>query len=406
MHRPTIFSSFWMAGFESACHITRHGERLDMIAATQHDTFVEADYARLREVGITSIRDTVRWHLVERSAGRFDFTSLDPMIEAAKHQEIQVIWDLCHYGWPDDLDIFTPAFVDCFEDFCRAVARHIRDSSDEMPLYTPINEISFFSWAAGEVGWFHPHGHQRGSELKRQLTRACIAGIEAIWDVDPRARIVSAEPLIHVVAPEGRPDLEPAAVAYSNSQFEAWDMLSGALHPELGGDPKYVDVLGVNFYHDNQWEHPSGKRIHWHVHPRDSRWMPFHQLLRAVYERYRRPIFVAETSHVGVGRAEWLREMTSELEIAIDEGVPVEGVCLYPIIDRFEWENPSHWHNSGLWDFTRDAHGNYLRVINEPYAAQLRLSQSALAKKGYGTPAAVEAYAEGAGGLTLGVRRD
>ena len=373
-----------MAGFESACHINRRGQRLDMIAATQHDTFVEADYARLRDVGITSVRDTVRWHLVERSAGNYDFSSLDPMIDAAKRQRTQVIWDLCHYGWPDDLDLFAPAFVDRFANFCRATARHIREGSDDVPLYTPINEVSFFSWAAGEVGWFHPHRHGHGGELKRQLTRACIAAIEAIWDIDPRARIVTAEPIINVVPPKGRPDLAPAAVAYSNSQFEAWDMLSGVMAPELGGHPKYLDVLGVNFYHDNQWEHPGGAKIHWHIHPRDTRWMPFNQMLRAVYERYRRPIYIAETSHVGVGRAEWLRELTTELELAIDAGIPLEGVCLYPIIDRFEWEDPSHWHNSGLWDFERDPDGNFLRVINEPYAAQLRQSQSDLAKRGYG----------------------
>ena len=79
--------------------------------------------------------------------------------------------------------------------------------------------------------------------------------------------------------------------------------------------------------------------------------------------------------------------MTSELELAIDAGIPLEGVCLYPIIDRFEWENPSHWHNSGLWDFEQDADGNYVRVINEPYAEQLRQSQSDLAKRGYGVEA-------------------
>lgn len=41
-----IFSSFWMAGFESACHINGKGIRLDMIHATQHDRFVDEDYAR------------------------------------------------------------------------------------------------------------------------------------------------------------------------------------------------------------------------------------------------------------------------------------------------------------------------------------------------------------------------
>lgn len=375
-----------MAGFESACHITRKGVRLDMIVATQHDRFVDEDYARLRRVGITSVRDTVRWHLVEATAGAYDFSSFDPMLEAARRHAVQVVWDLCHYGWPDGLDIFAPAFVDRFARFCGAVATHVREQSDDVPLYTPINEISFFAWAAAEVGWFHPHAVHRAGELKRQLVRACIAGIEAIWAVDPRARIVTAEPLIHVVPPKGRSDTNGAAAGYRNSQFEAWDMLSGRLAPELGGREKYLDVLGVNFYHDNQWEHPGGRKIAWHIHPRDSRWMPFHRLFAEVYERYRRPVFVAETSHVGSGRAEWLREMTSEIELAIDAGVPVEGVCLYPIVDRFEWENPTHWHNSGLWDFEHAADGSFVRVLNTEYAAQLRKSQYSLARKGYGSP--------------------
>jgi len=382
MHRPEIFSSFWMAGFESACHINRRGARLDMIEATQHDRQVEEDYARLRQFGITSVRDTVRWHLVERSAGVFDFSSLDPMLAAARRQRMQIVWDLCHYGWPDGLDIFAPAFVDRFSSFSRAVARHVKDQSDEVPLYTPINELSFFAWAAGEVGWFFPFQGGRGAELKRQLVRACIASIEAIWDVDPRARIVTVEPLIHVVAPADQPQLAPQASAYRNSQFEAWDMLSGAAARELGGSPRYLDVMGVNFYHDNQWEHPGGRRIAWHVQPRDPRWMPFHRLLRETYERYRRPIFVGETSHVGSGRAAWIREMSHELCLALNAGVPVEGICLYPITDRFEWEDPAHWHNSGLWDFEPDAKGNLSRILNDEYAAALRHSQHMLAERG------------------------
>jgi beta-glucosidase/6-phospho-beta-glucosidase/beta-galactosidase len=383
-HRPTLFSSFWMAGFESACHINLKNARLDMIAATQHDRFADADYARLRQVGITSVRDTVRWHLVEPRPGVFDFSSLDGMLAAARHQRMQVIWDLCHYGWPDDLDIFSPAFVDRFARFCAAVARRVGEQGDEVPFYTPINEISFFAWAAGEVGWFFPHARGRGSEVKRQLIRACVAAIEAIWAIDPRARIVTVEPLIHVVPPRGKPDVNGAAAAYRGSQFEAWDMLSGAAAPELGGRPQYLDVMGVNFYHDNQWEHPGGEKIHWHIHPRDPRWVPFHKLLGEAYERYRRPIFIGETSHVGSGRAEWLREMSEELVLAVGAGVPLEGICLYPIIDRFEWDDPSHWHNSGLWDFERDEHGNFVRVLNHEYAAELWHSQLKLAEKGYG----------------------
>ena len=384
MNDYSVFSSFWMAGFESATHVNRAGQRLDMIAATQHDRFLDVDYANLRLMGISSVRDTARWHLIERPGGVFDFSTVDDMLAAARRHHMQIVWDLCHYGWPDGIDIFSPALIDRFARFCGALARHLREQSDEVPFYTPVNEISFFAWAAGEVGWFFPYGHGRAPEIKRQLVRACIAGIEAIWAVDPRARVVTVEPLIHVVPPKGEPDVNGAAAAYRNSQFEAWDMLSGALAPELGGHQRYLDLMGVNFYHDNQWEHPGGRKIAWHLHPRDSRWLSFHRLVLEAYQRYQRPIFVAETSHVGSGRAEWLREMTAEVCLAIDAGVPVQGVCLYPIIDRFEWEDPSHWHNSGLWDLVRDERGNLTRVLNDEYAAEFWRSQLQLVSKGYG----------------------
>jgi beta-glucosidase/6-phospho-beta-glucosidase/beta-galactosidase len=378
-HVPSLFRSFWMAGFESSCHINRYGARLDMIASTQHDRFVDEDYARLLEFDMRTARDTMRWHLIERRPGVYDFSSLQGQIDAARRHGVEVIWDLCHYGWPDDLDVFAPQFVDRFANFSKAATAHIRASSDDQLFLTPVNEISFLAWAAGEVGWFHPHGKGRGPEVKRQLIRAAIASIEAIWSIDPKARIVAVDPLIHVVPPKGEPDVGGVAAAYRASQFEAWDMLAGLQAPELGGHPKYLDIMGVNFYHDNQWEHPGGEKIHWHIHPRDPRWVPFSSLLADAYARYRLPIFIAETSHVGVGRAEWIRELSQEICLALERGVPLEGVCLYPILDRFEWNDPTHWHNSGLWDYDITSDGTFRRVLNEPYAEELRRSQKRVA---------------------------
>jgi hypothetical protein len=107
----------------------------------------------------------------------------------------------------------------------------------------------------------------------------------------------------------------------------------------------------------------------WDDEPRDPRWGPFHQLLTAAYTRYYRPIFVAETSHVGAGRARWITEMASEVARARVIGVPVEGICLYPILDRPDWNDADHWHNSGLWDLIPDAHGRLQRVLVGEYAA-------------------------------------
>lgn len=373
---PELFRSFWMGGFESACHINEAGKRLDMIAGVQHDSKVERDYALLRSMGMQTARDGLRWHLIDRG-GSYDFSSFAPMLAAAQRHGIQVIWDLCHYGWPDDLDLFSAAFVDRFARFSAAVARFISDRSGEIPFYCPINEISFFAWAAARPGMF-PYAAGRDNEIKRQLLRASISGCEAIWAVDKRARFVYPEPTVHVVAPRGRPEMAKLAAQHRAAQFDSWDMLAGRMRPDLGGHPKYLDIIGSNFYSGNQWE-VQARGIRWDAEPHDERWLPYHKLLIEIYERYRRPLFIAETSHVGVGRARWIREITQEAYLTRLAGIPLEGICLYPVIDRYDWSDPGHWHNSGLWDLKRDETGQFVRVLNEQYAFELRASQARMA---------------------------
>ncbi len=121
---PTLFETFWMGGFESATHINRFRRRLDMLAATQHDRFADTDYALLRSIGMGAARDAARWHLIERD-GHFDFDTLAPLVRAARRHDVQVIWTLCHYGWPRDVDVFAPDFPARFARYAGAVARFI-----------------------------------------------------------------------------------------------------------------------------------------------------------------------------------------------------------------------------------------------------------------------------------------
>jgi beta-glucosidase/6-phospho-beta-glucosidase/beta-galactosidase len=373
---PRLFRSFWMAGFESSCQINGNGVRLDLISATQHDRLIEEDYARLKDTGIATVREGMRWHLIDRGR-RMDFSSVLPMVEAAERHGIQVLWNLCHYGWPEDVNLYTSGFIERFARYSGAVARFISDHTDAVPYYVPINEISFFAWATGEVGYIYPHDRGRGHEVKRQLVRAAIAGMEAIWEVDPRARMIHVDPLIHVIPPHGRPDLARAAADQRARQFEAWDMLAGGLEPTLGGHPRYLDIIGVNFYHANEWEYPD-QRLRWEDTPRDRRWVPLRYLLSEVYDRYDRPMILSETSHFGAGRGRWIREVAEESRHAREMGVPVEGICIYPIIDRPDWDNPEHWHNSGLWDLRPGESNRLERVLCEDYAGELRRAQAIL----------------------------
>ena len=376
---PTLFRSFWMGGFEGASHKLCSGERINMIAVTQHDRQVAQDYQVLSSLGITTVRESLSWHLIDCRT-HFDFSSLLSRLQASKASQTQVIWSLCHYGWPDDLDIFSGAFVDRFARYCGEVARLIAGQADEIAFYNPINELSFLAWAVGNAGFIYPCLHDRSVEFKQQLIRASIAGCEAIWENDPRARIIHTDPIMQIIAPLGHPDLARHALDETNSQFEAWDMLGGWYQPELGGHPRYLDIIAVNYYHDNQWE-LERKRLSWEerLASGDKRWLPAHVLIENVYNRYLRPIFIGESSHFGAGRGPWIRMIAQEVRQARMNGVPVEGICLYPVIDRPAWHDPNHWHNSGLLDVLQTDDGELKRVLNQPYLEDLQWAQKYLA---------------------------
>jgi hypothetical protein len=365
-----MFRSFFLAGFECATGVNRRQQRFDQIAATGHDAQLEGDYRLLREQGILAIREGIRWPLVDRE-GSLDGASVLPFLKAARRQGLEVIWDLFHYGYPPDLDPFAPAFAQRFSNYCRAMARLIREESDAPWYFTPMNEPSYFSWAAGEAGRFAPHLRQCGRQLKIALIRAAIQGIDAIRAVCPGARMVSVDPLCRVVPPRGRDDLLPGAEHFNqHAVYEAWDMLAGRLLPELGGSREHLDIIGINYYHANQWE--IGREDLPLAHD-DPRRLPLRELVGQVWQRYRRDggeLLITETSDVGERRAGWLDGVADEAVALLEQGVPLGGVCLYPILGMPEWHDRGRWTAMGLWDLDR---GDGLRrVLHAPMAQALR----------------------------------
>lgn len=368
------FRSLWQAGYEGADHITQAGQPLSMNEASGHLERVAHDYHILGQFDIRTVRESIGWRLVEKD-GQFDFSSIEPRARLAQQMGLQICWTFCHYGWPPDLDILSPQFVARFARFCRALTQFLAPYSDAAPVYSPINEISFASWGLANR-MFHCKNMddvQCSAEGKRQLVRAAIAGCNAIWEVNPNARILHCEPLIHVVGPSDRPDLAESALQWRESQFEALDMLCGRCEPELGGHSRYLDLIGANYYHGNQWENGSDVQLCWHLD--DPRRIPVHQLLVELYQRYRRPVLLAETSHVGSGRGVWIREIAEQVALAVQKGVDFRGICLYPVIDRPDWNDGAVWHRSGLWSVDHTGPDRLARILEPVYATALRQAQ-------------------------------
>ena len=391
-----MFRSYYLAGFECATGYNMHGEWIDQIAATQHDRHIDADYRRLTQVGIHAVREAIRWPLVDRR-GRYDFASAEPFAAAARRHDLDVIWDLFHYGYPDDLDPFSDAFGERFAAYCHAAARFVAARTDGACWFTPINEPSYFAWAAGEVGRFAPHAQKRGFELKVALARAALLGIAAIRDACPWARIVNVDPICRIVPANDDPaQLEHARWFNDEAVFEFWDIVGGRRMPELGGSPQHLDIVGLNYFWTNQWQLGAESTP---LADDDPRRLPPAELVRAAWDRYGAEILITETSALGEARAPWVHELSAMAGQLLGSGVPLAGICLYPILGMPEWHDRERWAPMGLWDLARDRHA-LTRVACQPMLEALKSVQERRAAR-----QAQWAAAEGAPGRWPEMRR-
>jgi beta-glucosidase/6-phospho-beta-glucosidase/beta-galactosidase len=374
---PGIFPTFFISGFECSTFLWKDRNRRNLVAETQHDTHAREDYQILRELGIAVSREGIAWPLVDRG-GRYDFSSLDPLIDAMREAQIMPIWDLCHYGYPDDLDPFSDEFQTRFANYCRAVAEYVVPKLRGPHFFTPINEITFFSFCGGEWGWVAPYLNtkQARMDFRVALARAAINGVKAIREVDPQARMIHIDPLVQVVAPRDRPDqIEAAHHETYVDTFVAWDILYGRLHPEFGGAPEVLDIVGANNYSFGQMEYrESGP--HKALDPGDDRIKPLCELLTTVWERYRRPMIIGETSGMGHGRSAWLRDVMHESLAAVDRGIDLQGICLFPAVDMPDWHT-GQWLHNGICDMVENG-GDLKRVPDQPYVEELRRWQKEL----------------------------
>lgn len=361
-----MFRSFLQAGFECTTGYNVYGDWIDQVHATEHDIQQDHDYALLASLGIRTIREGVRWPLVDNH-GKYEFSTLLQTLELAEKHGIEVIHDLFHFGYPSYLDPFSSGFPEYFSEYCFAAAEIIQKYTNGKCFFTPVNEPSFFSWAGGEAGLFAPHVRGRGFDFKIQLIRAAICGIDAIFAACPDAVIVNADALCRVVEPLDRNDLSDDVQFFNqNAVFQAWDMLAGKSHPELGGSPKHLGVIGINYYWTNQWEI---ERNGFPLEDNDPRRWPLSRMINEVWERYRTDLLITETSHVGAKRETWLRELAGECEIVLRAGIPLHGVCIYPVLGMPEWHDPDRWTDMGLWDLQK-SNPSLKRV---PYAPALKV---------------------------------
>lgn len=369
MNNDTLrFDSFIWAGFECTSALTKNG-RLDLLNATRHNEMVREDYRLLKAVGIKTVREGLSWSRIDTAQG-YDFGTWEQIARAGQGENMQQIWDLNHFDYPDRLDVFSNEFSERFAEYAKHAVEMLRKYIKDTLYIIPINEISFFAWIAADQGLWAPFlkGRENGARFKQILVKAAIAAITAIRTIDKNVRFIHCDPYMRRLAKEPANKLAIDHTEEFNTiiRYEAWDMLQGKLNPELGGNPQILDIVGINYYrHNQEWvlskdnNSISHQAMSWESPYRVS----FSGMLKEIHNRYNRPLVVTETgSYKGI-RYKWWKRILEEIDEAKNANIPVYGACAYPVLDRPDWAG-FLLPKSGLWDFDQ-SDPNCIRIPHE-----------------------------------------
>lgn len=343
--------TFIHGGFECSSHI-QNGQRLDLIETTGHIRWVRNDYKALSDIGVKVVREGLLWNKVDNK-GRYDFSNYLPIVKAANEFGMEVIWDFCHYGFPDDLTTDSEDFIERFENFAIEAYLFLKENLDSDIHICLMNEPSFLSKNLEENSEFDSSrlGCSKSlGNIKRIICKAIIDTSKILKSMGP-ITLYHIDPLIHIAYKDE--ELREEVRWMRETQFESLDIVLGRIEKELGGEESLVDIIGVNHYPYSNW---------WHGGEMISQNNPFYHSLSKqlsyVRSRYSQPIYISETGMEGPERSDWVDYVVNEVRNFDD----VIGVCIYPITDYPGWAD-NRYCDCGLLSYPNE---DGIREIYEP----------------------------------------
>jgi dTDP-4-dehydrorhamnose reductase len=357
------------AGVE--CTVRRAGDQWDDQLERSGHARRHGDVALLAALGVRTVRYPVLWERVmpeREGAPRWRWS--DTRLAELRVRGMRPVVGLLHHGsGPRWTSLIDPDFPGKLARFARRVAERY----PWVDAYTPINEPLTTARFSGLYGHWYPHMRDDATFARILLAecRATVLAMRAIRAVNPGAQLVQTEDLGKTQA---TPPLAYQAEFENARRWLTFDLLTGQVtrgHPmrdylrragasegaleEALAECCAPDLVAINHYVTSERfldhrldRYPStlhggnGRGRYADVEAvrvAECELAGPRQLLREVWERYRRPVIISE-AHLGGTREQQLRWLAELWDVALacrTEGAEIRAVTAWAAFGAYDW---------------------------------------------------------------------
>jgi beta-glucosidase len=341
--------------------------------ATDHWNRLEEDTQLIKDLGAGVYRFSIEWAKIEPQPGVWDLTAVKHYreeIRLLKEAGIEPLITFHHFVFPQWVRELGGWEAKGIEDlFAKYVAFAYLNITHDVNWFVTINE-PMVHLSAGYIDGAHPPGEQRElkdiDELIVGLLKSHAKAYHTLKELAAQdGKEISVSMSYHLRAFRSKTWInvvDQIVAAYARKAWN-WSVLGAVetgvlkmnmpgllkIDREIEGLARTQDYIGLNYY-SRDLLHYSFKRglirttrrrsettdLGWEIYPKG-----LFRLLKRVYKKFpHQKIMITENGLADADddqRIEFLKAHLSEVQKAINEGVPVMGYCYWSLLDNFEW---------------------------------------------------------------------
>lgn len=329
--------------------------------AVDHYHQYHHDFDLLEKMNMNAFRFSVEWSRLEPEEGAWDVaavTHYKQYVAELKQRGIEPVLTLFHFTlpvWFAEKGGFAKRSNVRY--FVRFAERIVRELGRDVRLVLTINEPVVYALQSYLRGEWPPNVTSKWQTLQvvNNLARAHRQAAAAIHAINRRYRVSLAKNSVYFY-PGDDAWLSRKSAAIAQYMFDDYFLKKVV---------KHCDFLGVNYYVSGRIY---GYRMHnpekqvsdlgWDLSPGDIQFA-----LERLHERYRLPLLITENGLADDSderRQWWLVRTLAGMQLAMDNGVMLEGYLHWGLLDNFEWDK-GFWPHFGLAAVDRNTGNRTLR---------------------------------------------